>query len=54
MTGGNWPGGPVPDDYPHKPDDIHNRCTPGNHRCVHDWRIHWGNVKRTVRGEGGG
>lgn len=24
----------------------HTQCTEDNHVCVHDWRIHWGNLER--------
>ncbi|AER48309.1 hypothetical protein BILLKNUCKLES_18 [Mycobacterium phage BillKnuckles] len=39
--------------YP-RPEEVSTlRCTDDEHECVHDWRILWGNVERTVVGEGG-
>ena len=48
----------VPSDYPYKPENVSNDCDhladPPICNCLHDWRIEWGNVKRIIRGEGGG
>lgn len=52
-----YPGGTVPYGYPYKPTDVSNDCDhnadPPVCNCVHDWRIEWGNVKRTIKGEFG-
>lgn len=28
-----------------------SHTTQGEHQCVHDWRIHWGNVAQTGGGQ---
>jgi hypothetical protein len=45
----------VSPDYEYAPWNVDaTKCshtTDGPHNCVHDWRVHWGNVEKTGENE---